>query len=151
MVVRKLSRLSIGVIAAVAGCAAIAGFAQAASAATVNVGMTSRGRILVDENGFTLYTFTKDRKMQDNCVTVAGCTEVWPPLEVSGTPTAGPGVFRFLLSTIMLPDGMKQVTYAGHPLYHYTGDHGPGETSYIGKLQFGGLWYGERPFAFPVL
>jgi predicted lipoprotein with Yx(FWY)xxD motif len=113
--------------------------------------MTSRGRILVDEKGFTLYTFTKDRKMQDNCVTVMGCTEVWPPLEVTGMPTAGHGVFRFLLSTITLPDGMKQVTYAGHPLYHYIGDHGPAETSYIGALQFGGLWYGERPFALPVL
>ncbi|MFI4993711.1 MAG: hypothetical protein ACHQCH_08880 [Solirubrobacterales bacterium] len=37
--------------------------------------------------------------------------------------------------------GGKQVTYAGHPLYTYSGDSGPGETSYVGEKQFGGTWY----------
>jgi hypothetical protein len=32
------------------------------------------------------------------------------------------------------------VTYAGHPLYRYIADTGPGQTSYINILQFGGRW-----------
>ena len=35
----------------------------------------------------------------------------------------------------------NQVTYAGHPLYTYTGDSGPGKTSYVGVKAFGGAWY----------
>jgi predicted lipoprotein with Yx(FWY)xxD motif len=37
--------------------------------------------------------------------------------------------------------GGKQVTYAGHPLYTYSGDSGPGQTSYVGAKSFGGTWY----------
>jgi predicted lipoprotein with Yx(FWY)xxD motif len=45
------------------------------------------------------------------------------------------------LSSITLPGGAKQVTYMGHALYLYSGDEGPGETSYIGAREFGGSWY----------
>jgi predicted lipoprotein with Yx(FWY)xxD motif len=44
------------------------------------------------------------------------------------------------LSTIKLPGGASQVTYAGHPLYLYSGDSGPGETDYVGVSAFGGDW-----------
>jgi predicted lipoprotein with Yx(FWY)xxD motif len=32
------------------------------------------------------------------------------------------------------------VTYAGHPLYTYSADAAPGETSYVGERVFGGSW-----------
>ena len=48
---------------------------------------------------------------------------------------------RSLLGTIKLPNGARQVTYAGHPLYTYIGDSGPGDTSYVGVSQFGGRWF----------
>ncbi len=63
------------------------------------------------------------------------------PLQTSGRPTAGPGIKSSLLSTTRLPGGKTQVTYAGHPLYRYSGDSGPGETSYVGESMFGGRWY----------
>ena len=53
------------------------------------------------------------------------------------TPTGGSGVKASLLSTT----SGRQVTYAGHPLYTYTGDSGPGKTSYVGVKAFGGTWY----------
>jgi hypothetical protein len=38
-------------------------------------------------------------------------------------------------------DQWQSGTYAGHPLYTYSADSGPGKTSYVGAKQFGGTWY----------
>jgi predicted lipoprotein with Yx(FWY)xxD motif len=120
--------------------------ASAARAATVRVAKTSVGRILVNSAGFTLYMFSADHRNQDHCVKVSGCTGVWPPLTVTSRPTAGSGVKGSLLGTINIGRGKRrQVTYAGHPLYHYSGDSSPGATGYIGFREFGGNWYGETP------
>ena len=108
--------------------------------AKLKLGSTSLGKILVNGRGFTLYMFTRDRRGKDNCVKVSGCTAVWPPVTTAGKPQAGPGVKRGLLGTIKLPSGTRQVTYAGHPLYTYSGDGGPGDTSYVDISQFGGTW-----------
>jgi predicted lipoprotein with Yx(FWY)xxD motif len=124
--------------------------ALAKSAPTVKLANTDKGKILVvgspgSAQGFTLYMFTKDGRNKDNCAKDSNCISIWPPLTVNGKPTAGPGVRASLLGTIKLPNGSKQVTYAGHPLYTYSQDAGPGETSYIGAFQFGGTWYGVNP------
>lgn len=115
--------------------------ARAAAGATVELRETALGKVLVNSAGFTVFEFTKDKKNKDACVTISGCTEVWPPLEVTGTPTAGTGVNGKMLKTIKLPSGASQVTYDGRPLYLYVGDSGPGETSYVGAKEFGGTWY----------
>ncbi len=70
-----------------------------------------------------------------------GCSTVWPVLKISGKPVPGKGLRVSLLGTITLARGLKQVTYAGHPLYGYVGDSAPGRTSYVGVLQSGGAWY----------
>jgi predicted lipoprotein with Yx(FWY)xxD motif len=115
--------------------------AHVAHAATVQLHHTSIGTILTSSSGLTLYEFTRDRADADSCVKVSGCSRFWPALESSGTPTAGAGVKASLLSTIRLPGGGRQVTYAGHPLYLYSGDSSPADTSYVGAQQFGGKWY----------
>ncbi len=58
----------------------------------------------------------------------------------TGKAVGGPGIKSSLLGTTTLKHGVKQVTYAGHPLYTYTGDSGPGQTSYVNVKQFGGRW-----------
>lgn len=116
--------------------------ASTASTPTVKLARTSKGKILVNSRSFTLYMFTADSRNRDHCIKVRGCKSVWPPLTVSGRPTAGVGVKRSLLGTIRLPNGHKQVTYNGHPLYRYTGDGAPRSTYYIGFSSFGGRWYG---------
>jgi predicted lipoprotein with Yx(FWY)xxD motif len=134
-------------VAVAAGCTTVA-YAQAAKprahvahAATVQLHHTSIGTILTSSSGLTLYEFTRDRTDADSCVKISGCSRFWPALESSGTPTAGAGVKASLLSTIRLPSGGRQVTYAGHPLYLYSGDSSPADTSYVGAQQFGGKWY----------
>lgn len=135
------------VLAACAIAAAIAATAQgspsahAARAAKVTLRHTSLGNILATSSGFTLYEFTRDHRNADSCVRVSECSGSWPALLTTGKPTAGPGVKASLLSSIKLSGGKSQVTYAGHPLYRYSGDSAPGETSYVGESQFGGRWY----------
>jgi predicted lipoprotein with Yx(FWY)xxD motif len=115
--------------------------AHSSRAATVSLRHTSLGSILVSSSGRTLYEFTRDHPNKSSCAAISGCSETWPSLRTSGRPTARSGVKASLLSSINLPTGGKQVTYAGHPLYTYSGDSGPGETSYVGEKQFGGTWY----------
>ncbi len=130
-----------------ASLAALATMPIGAQAATVELRETMRGPIITNEAGFTLYIFTADKKHQDHCILMTGtygnCPAIWPPLEVAEgeMPTAGTGLKSKLLGTTTLPGGAKQVTYKRHPLYTYSRDAGPGETSYIGFLAFGGYWY----------
>lgn len=111
--------------------------ANSSRAATVQVRHTSLGNILVSSSGHTLYEFTRDRGNKNSCAAISGCSAVWPSLKASGRPTAGSGIKASLLSTT----SGNQVTYAGHPLYTYSGDSGPGQTSYVGAKTFGGAWY----------
>jgi len=129
-------------IAAVASAQAGTVRAHASKIAKVSVRHTKKGSILVSSSGFTLYEFTRDHPRQDSCAKIRECLGTWPALQSSGKPLAGSGVQSSQLSTITISGGRKQVTYAGHPLYLYSGDEGPGETSYIGEKQFGGFWYG---------
>jgi predicted lipoprotein with Yx(FWY)xxD motif len=139
--------LSAASVSAVADVSAVAGAqgqrptANASRAAKINLRHTRLGTILVSSSGRTLYEFTKDRAHSNSCVKISGCSEIWPALTSSGKPSAGPGVRASLLSTIKLPGGSRQVTYAGHALYLYSADSGPGETSYVGEKAFGGTWY----------
>jgi predicted lipoprotein with Yx(FWY)xxD motif len=148
--IKRTRILFVGVLVAAVSCAAVANasagpsVAHETGGATVNLAKTARGYILVSSTGFTLYEFTKDSKGMDSCVEISGCPHFWPPLMVTGTPTAGAGVKASLLSTITLPGGGSQVTYDGHPLYTYSGDSGPGETGYVGVRAFGGYWYALR-------
>jgi predicted lipoprotein with Yx(FWY)xxD motif len=111
--------------------------AHSSRAATVQLRHTSLGSILVSSSGRTLYEFTRDHGNKNSCAAISGCSAVWPSLKASGRPTAGSGVKASLLSTT----SGHQVTYAGHPLYTYSGDSGPGKTSYVGVKAFGGTWY----------
>jgi predicted lipoprotein with Yx(FWY)xxD motif len=109
-----------------------------ATAPTVQVRHTHLGRILVTPTGRTLYLFLEDGT-HSSCF--AGCARVWPPLLTSGRPRAGAGVDAGKLSTVRRRHSrLRQVTYAGHPLYRYAVASERGETSYIGIKQFGGTW-----------
>jgi predicted lipoprotein with Yx(FWY)xxD motif len=139
--------LLVGVLTGVLSASAIAGAqaglptAHAGRAATVQLHKTRLGKLLVNASGFTLYAFSRDPRDKNTCVKVSGCSKVWPALG-SSKPTAGPGVKASLLSTITLPGGTKQVTYAGRPLYLYSESTERAETSYIGVFHFGGRWLG---------
>ncbi len=146
LVSRSFSRFAVCSTLAVLSSAAALLSATPVSVASskptrIQLRSTALGKILATNAGFTLYMFTRDKKNRDACVKVPGCTSAWPVLKSSGKPVAGKGVRGSLLGTIALAPGVKQVTYAGHPLYGYVGDTSPGQTEYVGVPQFGGTWY----------
>jgi predicted lipoprotein with Yx(FWY)xxD motif len=115
-----------------------------ASPATVKVSVASIGSVLVSADGMTLYRFDKDKGTGSNCN--GACAQTWPPLLVSGTPTGSPDLGG-ALGVISRADGTTQVTYQGHPLYHFAADRQPGDTKGDG---FGGIWHAVRPAGTPT-
>jgi predicted lipoprotein with Yx(FWY)xxD motif len=101
------------------------------------------GKVIVDEKGFTLYYFHKDKGSTSTCY--GACEQVWPPLTGEGDPTAGEGARASKLGVTKRKDGTMQATYAGHPLYTYTVDQKPGDAKGNDIDEFGGEWYALTP------
>jgi predicted lipoprotein with Yx(FWY)xxD motif len=96
------------------------------------------GAVLVDSEGFTVYSFAKDQGTTSSCY--GACAENWPPVITEGAPTAGEGAMSSQLGTAKRKDGTLQVTYAGHPLYTFVKDENPGEANGNELNFFGGEW-----------
>jgi predicted lipoprotein with Yx(FWY)xxD motif len=104
----------------------------------------SLGTVLVDQAGFTLYRNTTDGTNHSNCT--GACASEWPPLTVppGSAPPIGAGatVNGALLTTIIRPDGSRQVAFGGMPLYLFKGDTKAGQANGQGV---GGVWFVVNP------
>jgi len=123
--------------------AALAPSGSAAPGTTVATAANGLGRVLVDGRGHTLYLFEKDRGGHSACSGL--CATYWPPLLTRHTSIAIKGARQSLLGTIRRADGTRQVTYAGHPLYFFSGDSKRGQTNGEGLTDFGAAWYVLTP------
>ncbi len=97
------------------------------------------GHVLVDGAGYTLYVHMPDRRRSSRCFGI--CAKQWPPLVLSARQRraiAGPGVRSSLVGTVRRPDGDRQVTYNGWPLY-LTAHTTPGQADGQGSTM--GIWY----------
>jgi len=115
----------------------------AARTTQVATGPSGLGRILVDSRGRTLYLFEKDRRGMSACSGL--CTAYWPPLLTHGKSITGKGAKGSLLGSIRRADGSRQVTYAGHPLYFFSGDTSRGQINGEGLTDFGAAWWALSP------
>lgn len=108
----------------------------AAEQVTVQVGDTELGEVLTDASGMTLYLYASDEgttsKVPDAVL------DAWPPIEATGTPTAGEGLDAAKLTTATQANGQDWVAYNGHLLYRFTGDQAPGDVAGQG---LGGVWF----------
>ena len=104
---------------------------------------TKLGKILVGEDGKTLYIFKADTKPNES--TCSGqCADNWPPYALEGDEKAeaGDGVTG-TLATFDRADGTKQVSYNGMPLYYFKGDAKAGDTNGQGLAD--GKWVAATP------
>ncbi|NUU20484.1 MAG: hypothetical protein HOV68_03055 [Streptomycetaceae bacterium] len=99
------------------------------------------GWFVADAGGFALYRYDKDtaKPPKSNCD--AECAKAWPPVLV-GDHTMTSGVDPTQVGSVARPDGRKQVTLAGWPLYRYAGDKKAGDLTGQGK---GGTWFAVTP------
>jgi predicted lipoprotein with Yx(FWY)xxD motif len=98
------------------------------------------GKFLADDQGRTLYLYTKDTKNTSVCYDA--CAQAWPPLLSAGQPKGMEGVNASLLGTTQRKDGTMQVTYNGDPLYYFVSDQKPGDIKGQGVKD---VWYVVSP------
>lgn len=110
--------------------------ATATGATTLQLASGALGTILVDNEGNTLYLYAKDTPNAPACD--AGCLGSWPALVSDGAATVGEGLGLDDVGTVTAADGSTQVTFYGHPLYHFAGDAAPGDANGQG---LGGVWF----------
>jgi predicted lipoprotein with Yx(FWY)xxD motif len=136
----RLRAIAISLTLALTAAGALAVATNAAKSPTVKTRHSAAvGTYLVDAKGKSLYLFKKDTGKTSKCAGM--CAQAWPPLTVNGSPKAGSGVKASKLSTSKRTGGARQVTYNGHPLYHFSGDSKAGDTNGQGSQAFGARWY----------
>jgi predicted lipoprotein with Yx(FWY)xxD motif len=135
--------LAIVAVVATSGGAANPARPAAPPASAISVKQTSLGQTLVDANGRALYLFLGDTR-NVSTLSAAG-RAVWPPFTASTKPAALSGAVASQIGTIKGAGGARQITYGGHPLYYYVGDHTPSQTRGQGLNEFGALWYVLAP------
>jgi predicted lipoprotein with Yx(FWY)xxD motif len=104
--------------------------------AELTIKKTSIGDVLTNAKDFTLYWYAKDHKGGQPACT-GTCLSSWPA--VAGRPAAAMDVkLTGKLGSVTRPGGTVQATYNGYPLYTYSGDTAPGQTTGNGV---GGVWH----------
>ena len=109
------------------------------------------GNVLYDKDHFALYVFSADHGSTSTCY--GACSSAhggWPPLLTKEVPHGVMGLNSSLLGTTKRKDGSLQVTYAGHPLYYWSGDTAHSIFCQHVNLH-GGFWYVVNPNGTPNL
>lgn len=113
------------------------------SAAVLKTESTSLGTILSDTHGRTVYMFTADSPGHSACT--GTCLTYWPIVAAPAMlPATLPGVTA-KLGVLDRPDGTKQLTVAGWPVYTFSGDTTSGAATGQGKDLSGGVWWVLSP------
>jgi predicted lipoprotein with Yx(FWY)xxD motif len=103
---------------------------------SIKVSDSSLGPILTDQDGRTLYAFTRDKNRSSNCT--GQCIATWPALASVKAVAASSGIQKSLLGETKRSEGTLQATYGQWPLYYYAGDMNPGDVDGQGVE---GVWF----------
>jgi predicted lipoprotein with Yx(FWY)xxD motif len=117
----KLMLIGLSLLAAVALAACGGSDNGNAAASTGSATVSLDAGQLVDSSGAPLYSADQEKSGTISCT--GKCTSIWLPLAApsSGQPTAGSGVSG-KLGVVKRPDGSRQVTLDGRPLYRFAQD-----------------------------
>jgi predicted lipoprotein with Yx(FWY)xxD motif len=105
------------------------------------------GTVLVDSAGKTLYTLTDASGKAVACT--GQCLTFWPPLLLPAGSTTASGASGVTGLATVSAGGGTQVTENGMPLFHFSGDNGPGTANGEGIVSFGGTWHVVKSSATP--
>lgn len=130
-----------GTTATPAPTATSASASSPAVAADLKTASSSAGQIVVDSKGMSLYFFTKDSKDSGTSACTGACLAAWPVFTTTASTPTADGVTG-TLGTIATPDGKKQVTLNGLPLYYFAQDKKPGDVLGQGVND---VWYLVSP------
>jgi predicted lipoprotein with Yx(FWY)xxD motif len=132
---RLAATLSILAAAALLATVGLAG----AAPKPLHVGTARNARlhrtILVTSKGRTLYALSAE--VHGRFICTGSCLSVWKPLKLARGQRAT-GVAK--LGAIKRPDGSRQVTFNGRPLYTFTEDHRKGDVNGEG-IKDVGTWH----------
>ena len=98
--------------------------------------MTQMG-VLTNPAGMTLYVFDKDVPGSGKSACNGECAQKWPPLTAAATDKPS-GDYTM----ITRDDGSMQWTYKGKPLYRWSKDQKPGDTTGDGVNN---VWHAAKP------
>jgi predicted lipoprotein with Yx(FWY)xxD motif len=110
--------------------------ALAQSAEPAKIADSTKGKILVDAKGMTLYTLDRDTT-PDKSTCNGQCATNWPPL-----PVAGDAKNVGSWTIVVRDDGSKQWAYKGKPVYYWKDDKKPGDTAGDGRNN---VWHVALP------
>ncbi|MCQ6269627.1 hypothetical protein M8J71_03875 [Pseudarthrobacter sp. R1] len=97
-----------------------------AAGVDLKIASSSLGDIVVDGKGMSVYYYTKDVKDSGTSTCTGGCLTAWPPLLTTSDEPKVEGVTG-TVGTITTPEGAKQVTLNGLPLYYFAKDTKAGD------------------------
>jgi predicted lipoprotein with Yx(FWY)xxD motif len=102
------------------------------------------GVLVTDGDGLPIYRHDRDSTKPPTSTCTGDCTKQWPPvLLAEGKQPELDGVDPALVGSIQRPDGQRQLTLAGWPLYRHTGDDGGLATTYGNGVD--NAWYAISP------
>jgi predicted lipoprotein with Yx(FWY)xxD motif len=99
------------------------------------------GPAITDQNGMTLYLFSKDSKKPSKSTCNDACAANWPPVMDNGNVQLQ-GIDKKLLGRVKRADGTMQVTVGGWPVYRFSKDGKPGDAKGHGVQ---GTWFVIEP------
>ena len=106
----------------------------------LSVGASPYVNVLGTAGSLSLYALSNESAGKLHCT--GACLPIWPPLVVPTAITSvslGAGV-KGTIGFVTRTASSKQVTFNGFPVYVYSGDGGPGQSSGEGIVADGGTW-----------
>ena len=138
-----------------AGCATVPGTAPVAAIPTVAASLTTAtkapfGAYLVDATGRSVYVLEGTRGMTGMARCSGPCLGVWRPVMTAGPTTTAAGLNAAMAASVPAYGG-TQATYGGWPLYYYSHDSTPSDTTGQNVHDAWGHWYLLSPSGAPIM
>lgn len=124
-------------VVAVSGCGAPAD--RNLALRSVN---TTVGKMVVTGDGATVYIYLPDQTHPSETTCTGDCANDWPPVTLTTASPDVSGIDKSRIGLVVRPDGTRQLTLDGYPLYRFAGDLRPGETR---GESVGNTWFAVSP------